>query len=110
MASILRSTEQRHHHTPGGNVTTPLAAPSTGAAHLLVVRQRQAPGGANPWHRKSTEALVVVVGGEVALVGADELHRLRTIGAVDASWLVVTPGDVRFTAADGTAAEPVWAS
>lgn len=125
MLQLLRTQELVGHVTPGGNTTTALAAPSTGAAQILVVRQTQEPGGANPLHHKSTEALVVVTDGAVAvggpggevgvgageavLVAAGTLHQIRATSESAASWLVVTPAGVAFTAADGTPVHPVWA-
>lgn len=126
MTHVLRSHDQRRYETPGGNTTTPLAAPATGATQLLAIRQHQAPGGHNPLHRKSTEALVIVLdgeisigahddtallaGGDTALIAAGELHQIRNTGTAPATWLVITPGDVMFSAEDGAPVEPVWAT
>lgn len=112
-------------HTPGGNATTVLASPALGARDLLVIHQEQAPGGMNPMHSKSTDAVVIALEGELEVVGTDEsrrlcrgdsaliaagtLHQLRNATDVAASWLVVTPGDVTFRSGDGEVVQPGWA-
>ncbi|MEJ7845057.1 MAG: cupin domain-containing protein [Acidimicrobiales bacterium] len=126
MIRVQRSHDLVQFDTPVGNRTAPLASPATGAADVLAIRQHQAPGGSTPLHRKSTEALIVVLDGAIAvgtpdestdlapgdsaIVAAGDLHQIRTTGSTPADWIVVTPGGVRFSGEDGTPIEPAWAT
>lgn len=125
MIEPMTVTRQTSFDTPGGNTTTPLATPSTGARQVMVVRQEQEPGGANPSHRKSTESLVVVLAGDLEVVLPDgearlavgdailvppsTLHHVRNAGPDPARWLVVSPADVAFEREDGEPVVPIWA-
>ena len=122
---ITRADRRTSLDTPGSNATTPIATPSLGAAEVLVVRQEQAPGGANPPHTKSREALVLVLDGRVTVevdgtqheLGADDsivvpagaVNRTVNAGPTPARWLVVTAAPVTFASPDGTPVEPAWA-
>ena len=124
VTTIVRGGSPRFD-TPGGNTTTPLASPRVGAKELLVIHQAQLPGGTNPMHAKSREALVVVLAGTVgvvtdtdtfpvaegdaALIAPHTAHRLSTTSDVPAQWLVITPADVEFTTPEGEPIHPIWA-
>ena len=124
MIKVVRQQDRPRYDTPGGNTTTPVATPSVGATELLVVRQEQAPGGANPMHAKSTEAVIYVLdgvvhvatetttsllsAGDAAVVPSGTLHQYRNAGEAPARWLVLTPGDVRFSDAGGDVVVPAW--
>ena len=125
MITTVKGRQTARFATPGGNTTTPLASPRTGAKELLVIHQVQLPGGTNPMHTKSSEALVVVLAGTVdvvtatetrsltegdaALIAAHTSHRLRTTGEAPAQWLVITPASVQFATPEGEPIQPVWA-
>ena len=125
MVTTITHRQSPRFDTPGGNTTTPLASSRVGAKELLVIHQEQQPGGTNPMHVKSSEALVVVLGGTVDVVTAAETvslaegdaalvtphtaHRLSNTGDAPARWLVITPANVEFTTPDGEPIEPVWA-
>ncbi len=125
MVTTITHRESPRFDTPGGNTTTPLASPRVGATDLLVIHQAQLPGGTNPMHVKSSEALVVVLVGTVdvitatetsslaegdaALIPAHIAHRLQNTGDTPAQWLVITPANVEFATPTGEAIEPVWA-
>jgi quercetin dioxygenase-like cupin family protein len=125
MVITLNQEQSAHFDTPGGNTTTLLASSQVGAKQLFAIHQAQLPGGTNPMHAKSSEALVVVLGGTVdvvtgtetfslregdaALVSPGTTHQLRNAGTAVARWLVITPADVEFTTPEGQPIEPVWA-
>jgi quercetin dioxygenase-like cupin family protein len=125
MITTLTKEQQAHFETPGGNTTTPLASPALGAKEVLAIQQTQAPGGSNPMHVKSGEALVVVLAGTVevvsstqtvsvaegdaALIAPHTAHQLRNTGDTPARWLVITAANVRYTTPTGELIEPVWA-
>jgi len=123
--TVLRAHELQRHETPGGNVTTPLATPSRGASDVRIIRQQQAPGGANPLHRHDREEIVLMSAGTVTITLDDErveagagdtvivpsgvLHRIENAGAEPAEWLLELAADARFFGADGTEMRPAWA-
>ena len=125
MITSITRTQQAHFETPGGNTTTPLAFPALGAKEVFVVHQSQEPGGTNPMHVKSSEALVVVLAGTVDVVSGTETvslaagdaalipphtaHQLRTTGDVPAQWLVITSANVEYSTPTGERVEPIWA-
>ena len=90
-----------------------------------MIHQEQLPGGTNPMHSKSTEAVVVVLAGTVEVVTAAETfalgegdaalitphteHRLTNTGDALARWIVVTLAGVEFTTATGESIQPIWA-
>ena len=125
MVTTLTHEQSGRFDTPGGNTTTVLASSGVGAKELLAIHQAQLPGGTNPMHVKSTEALVVVLVGTVDVVTAGEsfslgegdaalispqtAHRLTNIGDAPAQWLVITPASVEFTTPEGEPIQPIWA-
>ena len=125
MVTTINHRQSPRFDTPGGNTTTPLASPRVGAKEILVVRQEQQPGGTNPMHTKSSEAVVIVLAGtlevvttterlslaegDAALISPHTAHRLCNTGDAPAQWLVITPANVEFTTADGDVIEPIWA-
>jgi quercetin dioxygenase-like cupin family protein len=125
MTHILRADSLRPIETPGGNHSVGLATPSSGAADVTIVRQRQLPGGTNPWHTHDRQEVVIVQSGkltldidaqrheladdDIALVPAGARHRLRASGASAAEWLIVLPAGARFFGDDGTQMSPEWA-
>ncbi len=125
MITTVTRQQQAHFESPGGNTTTPLAFPALGAKEVFVVHQTQEPGGTNPMHVKSSEALVVVLAGTVDVVSATETaslaegdaaeipphtaHQLCTTGDSPAQWLVITPSDVEYATPAGQRIEPIWA-
>jgi quercetin dioxygenase-like cupin family protein len=125
MTHIQRADSLRLIETPGGNHSVGLATPSSGAIDVTIVRQRQAPGGTNPWHMHDRQEVVVMqsgsllldidaerhelAGGDIAVVPAGARHRLHATGASDAEWLIVLPAGARFIGDDGALLSPGWA-
>jgi quercetin dioxygenase-like cupin family protein len=123
--AVIRGEALVGLETPGGNLTTPLATASRGARHVRVIRQRQAPGGANPLHSHDRQEVLVMCAGTATLTLGDErvelkvgdtaivpdgtLHRVENSGDVPAEWLLVLPANARFFAADGAEMHPAWA-
>lgn len=123
--SVIRAAGLPAIETPGGNATTPLATPKTGAAEVSVIRQCQQPGGENPPHYHDREEVVVVLGGRVEVVIEGEhhnlgpgdavilppnaLHRMRNRGDEPADWLLIATAGIRFFHADAAPAAPTWA-
>ncbi len=108
-----------------GNFAGGVATSSRGATEVSVIRQRQAPGAANPAHSHDHEEVMVVLSGTVrvtagkegaelsagdaVIVPANVVHRIETTGETDAEWLLAAPAGVRFLFADGREASPAWA-
>lgn len=108
-----------------GNFAGGVATPSRGAEEVSVIRQRQAPGAANPPHSHDREEVTVVLSGSVRVttdeeeidlsagdalvVPAHTVHQIRTVGDIEAEWLLAAPSGVRFLFADGREASPPWA-
>jgi quercetin dioxygenase-like cupin family protein len=125
MTHIQRADSLRHIETPGGNHSVGLATPSSGATDVTVVRQRQAPGGTNPWHTHDRQEVVVMqsgsllldidaeqhelASGDIAVIPAGARHRLQASGVSPAEWLIVLPSGARFIADDGAVLSPEWA-
>lgn len=125
MITKLTHGQSARFDTPGGNTTTVLASSRVGANELMAIHQAQLPGGTNPMHAKSSEALVVVLvgtvdvvtatetsslgAGEAALISPQTAHRLTNTGDAPAQWLVITPSTVEFTTPEGKRIEPIWA-
>lgn len=87
MITTVPRGQSTRFDTPGGNTTTALASPQLGAKELLVVHQTQLPGGTSPMHVKTTEALVVVLVGNVDVVSATDTSSL---GEGDAALISLT--------------------
>src|SRR5690349_423174 len=110
--------------TPGGNASSAVATPSRGAREVSVIRQRQAPGGANPPHRHDREEVMVVLAGAItltangesrplaagdtAIIPPDTIHGLANTGDEEAEWLLIAPAGVRFVHANGEDGSPPW--
>lgn len=124
---IVRDNQRRLSTTPGGNASTPLATPSTRAADVSVIRQRQEAGGYNPAHWHDREEVMVMLSGQVRVTGGDTeatletgdtliipaetLHQIQNDagGSETAEWLLIAPAGVRFFHANGEEAHPDWA-
>lgn len=125
MATVVRAEDVRLVETPGRNQTGGVATPSRGAGEVSVIRQRQMPGGTNPWHSHDREEVTLLAAGRVLMTVSDEkldlasgdtvivpagvLHKVETIGDEPAEWLLVAPAGVRFFREDGDDADPAWA-
>ncbi len=125
MATIVRAGDVRLMETPGRNHTGGLATPSRGAGEVSVIRQRQMPGGTNPWHTHDREEVTVLAAGRIVMTVSNEridlvpgdsvivpagtLHKLENVGDEPAEWLLVAPAGVRFFGEDGAEANPPWA-
>ena len=123
---VIRAHEVQGLETPGGNLTIPLATPSRGAHEFRVIRQRQAPGGANPLHSHDRQEVLLmsagmaavtlgeerleVTAGDTVIVPSGALHRIENAGDEPVEWLLVLPADARFFGADGTEMRPTWAT
>lgn len=118
-------SQQQPIETPNLNFGTALATPSLGATEVSVVRQSQQPGGFNPFHLHDREEVMVMLEGEVRveqedltgitlqkgdslIIPANLSHRLANQGTATASWLIISPAQVKFLKQDGTAATPPW--
>ena len=109
-----------------GNAAGPVATPSTGATGVSVIRQRQAPGGIGPHHHHDREEVVLLLSGSIAIhagaeravlhpgdavvLPAELIHRVETLGAEPAEWLLIAPGGVGFFGTDGERVSPPWAA
>ena len=121
---VIRGRELEASGTEG-NFAGGVATPSRGATEVSVVRQRQAPGAANPSHSHDREEVMVVLSGTVRvtaekedaelsagdalIVPANAIHQIGTVGETEAEWLLAAPAGVRFLFADGREASPPWA-
>ena len=120
---VMRGRELEASGTEG-NFAGGVATPGRGATQVSVVRQRQAPGAANPSHSHDREEVMVVLSGTVKvtaekeaaelsagdalIVPASVVHQIETIGEAEAEWLLAAPAGVRFLFADGREASPPW--
>jgi quercetin dioxygenase-like cupin family protein len=109
-----------------GNAAGPVATPSTGAADVSVIRQRQAPGGIGPHHHHDREEVILLLAGSIAIyAGLDRaelragdavvlpaglVHQVETLGAEPAEWLLIAHAGVAFFGADGQRVSPPWAA
>lgn len=122
--TIVRAADVEMVETPGKNQTGGVATPRHHAEEVLVLRQHQEPGGANPIHRHDREEVMiqlegmvsVTVGGEeVELAAGDALivpagapHQITNRGTARAEWLLVAPAHLRFYRADGEEISPTF--
>lgn len=122
--SVIRQADLTTIESPGGNATTPVATPMSGAVEVSVIRQRQSPAGENPPHRHDREEVIIMLGGwvEIAIDGQrhqlgpgdavilppNALHQLRNRGDDAADWLLVAPAGIRFFHADNSPVVPAW--
>lgn len=123
--SVVRENDLTFIDTPGGNAASAVATASRGATEVSVIRQRQAPVGANPAHTHDREEVMIVLDGRVnvtidgvsnavaagdaVIVPAAATHQIENSGATRAEWLLIAPAGVRFFHADGQEANPSWA-
>ena len=123
--NLRLAQDQTPIETPGLNRSSAIATASTGATELMVVRQRQAPGGANPSHLHDREEIMFVLSGTVAISAGDRSvklsagdsvaipagteHSLANAGENDAEWLLIAPAGIRFFHQNGEEAHPTWA-
>jgi len=109
-----------------GNAVHPVATPSTGAADVSVIHQRQSPGCIGPHHHHDREEVVLLLTGSVAvhtseeraelqsgdsvILPAEQIHQVETLGTEPAEWLLIAPSGVGFFGADGQRVTPPWAA
>jgi len=121
---VVHADELEYIETPGGNFGMAVATPSRGATEVSVIRQRQAPGGANPVHTHDREEVMILLVGEMSVtVGEEPIslaagdavivpartpHRVEQRGIQPAEWLLVAPAGVRFFHASGEEGTPPW--
>lgn len=121
---VVRNEELGESGTEG-NFAGGVATPSRGAEEVSLIRQRQAPGSANPLHLHDREEITVVLSGSVRvttereevdlsagdalIVPAHTVHQVQTVGDAEAEWLLAAPSGVRFLFADGRETSPSWA-
>lgn len=122
---VLREVSHQFIETPGSNATAAIATPSRGTSQSSIVCQRQQPGGGNPAHFHDREEIMLVLRGSVEVISGDTTttlesgdsliipakttHRLATVSATEAEWLLIAPADIGFFRENGERAEPVWA-
>jgi len=121
---VVRQSDSDVLETPGNNFTRALAAPARGATELLVLQQRQEPGGNNPLHSHDREEVMIqlegtttvtfgddvvrLYPGDAVIVPAALLHQVRNDGDTPAQWILTSPIDTRFFRADGEEAHPAF--
>ena len=122
--TIVRAADVEMVETPGKNHTGGVATPRQQADEVLVLRQRQEPGGANPIHRHDREEVMIQLDGVVSVtVGDEEIelaagdalivpagapHQITNRGTARAEWLLVAPAHLRFYRADGEEISPTF--
>lgn len=122
---VVRGESLSFIETPGGNAGAGLVTAARGASETSVIRQRQAPGGANPAHYHDREEVMLLLAGRVNVTLEDETlelsqgdtlivpprteHRIENTGDAPAEWLLFAPAGVRFFHASGEEANPPWA-
>lgn len=121
---ILRNDDVDMVQTPNGNATGVLASPGRGATDVLVIRQRQQPGGQNPPHRHDREEVMIGIAGTVMvtvddvpaqlsagdtlIVPAATLHQLANTGNSPAEWLLIATAGLRFFSPGGEEIRPAF--
>ena len=121
---ILRNEDVTMLQTPNGNATGVLASPKEGATEVLVLRQRQQPGGQNPPHRHDREEVMIGIAGTVTvtvddvpaqlsagdtlIVPAATLHRVANTGDSPAEWLLIATAGLRFFSPTGEEIRPAF--
>ena len=104
--------------------TESLASPGRGATEILVLRQRQEPGGQNPLHTQDREEVMIQLAGTVTvtiddqptqlsagdtlIVPAHAVHRIVNTGAEPAEWLLAAPAGMRFFSSTGQEVKPAF--
>lgn len=111
--------------TPNAAVT-PLATRRLGAEQVSVIRQRMDSGKKNPVHTQTTEEVMVMLHGSVAvtvsgvtrdiatgdalIVPANTPHSVENASGESAEWLIISPLGMHFFGPDGNAVTPPWAA
>jgi len=124
--TMVRAADVEMVETPGENHTGGVATPRQQAKEVLVLRQRQEPGGANPVHCHDREEVMIQLDGvasvtvddeEVELAAGDAMivpagapHQITNRGTARAEWLLVAPAHLRFYRADGEEIRPTFLS
>ena len=104
---------------------TPLATPSLGSHEVSVIRQRMAPGHANPPHTQTHDEVMVLLSGCLTVVAGEQptelqagdaltipaqtTHSLENRGTDDAEWLIISAAGMQFHGPDGAPMTPDWA-
>ena len=121
---ILRNEDVDMVQTPNGNATGALASLGRGATEVLVLRQRQQPGGQNPPHRHDREEVIIGIAGTVTvtvddvpvqlsagdtlIVPAATVHRVANTGSIQAEWLLIATAGLRFISPTGEEIRPAF--
>jgi quercetin dioxygenase-like cupin family protein len=122
--TVVRSSDIEMMLTPGGMATGSLASPGRGATEVLVLRQRQEPGGQNPSHMQDREEVMIQLSGtatvtvddrpiqlsagDILIVPAHTVHRVVNTGEEPAEWLLAAPAGVRFFSPTGQEVMPAF--
>lgn len=124
--TVKRADDVRMLETPGKNQTGVVVGPTQQAEEVLVLRQRQEPGGNNPMHFHDREEVMILLhgaahvsvgreeidlyAGDALIVPAQTLHQIANRGDSSAEWLMVAPAHLRFYRADGEQISPAFLS
>jgi len=119
---IVRRGEVEMIATLGGVEVGVLAAPTRGASEMVVLRQRQEPGGQNVMHSHDREEVMIQLAGTVTVTIAEEtievsvgdtlivpahtVHRVTNTGHAPAEWLLAAPTGVRVFSPSGADITP----
>ena len=122
--AMVRSRDVEMLRTPGGMATGCLASLGRGAREILVLRQRQAPGGQNPPHMHDREEIMIQVAGTVTvtvdtqpvqlsagdtlIVPPHAVHQVVNTGEAQAEWLLAAPAGLRFFSTAGEEIKPAF--
>lgn len=122
--AVVRGSDVEMMQTPGGMATGSLASPGRGATELLVLRQRQKPGGQNPPHMQDREEIMILLSGTVTVTVGDQpiqlsagdtlilparaVHRVVNTGEELAEWLLAAPAGMRFFSPTGQEINPAF--
>ena len=122
---VRHNSDLQPIETPGGNLATSLATPSSGASEVSVIRQVMVPGNQNPPHRHDREEVMMLSSGQVTVTAGDQsvtltsgdlviipaemLHSVANTGSEPAEWVIISPRGVRFFNSDGEEVHPGWA-
>ncbi len=122
--AVVRGSEIEMMRTPGGMATGSMASPGRGATEVLVLRQRQEPGGQNPSHMQDREEVMIQLSGTATVTVDDQpiqlsagdtlivpphaVHRVENRGAEPAEWLLAAPAGMRFFSPTGQEVTPAF--
>lgn len=123
--SVIAGEALKYIETPGGNAGVGIATPSRGAKEVSIIRQRQEPGGFNPFHTHDREEVLTMISGRITISVQDDPHSLAEGDTIvippgtphqitntsteTAEWLLIAPAGVRFFRDSGEEATPPWA-